>query len=71
MTNSNIRQAKREFILNELKENENNSKTFWKVIREVIPTDKSAGSNDILLKDNGSELKREEVAHFVNDYFIN
>ena len=57
--------------MNELKENENNSKKFWKVIREVIPSDKTVGNNDIFLKDKGTELRHEEVAHFINDYFIN
>ena len=71
VTNTNIRQARREFVLNELKENENNAKKFWKVIRDVIPSDKSPDCKDILLKENGSELKKEEVAYYVNDYFVN
>ena len=71
VTNTNIRQARREFILKELKQNENNSKKFWKVIREVIPSDKSSGKKDILLKSNGDYLNREDVAGYINDYFIN
>ena len=70
-TNSNIRQAKKEFILNELKENENNCKKFWKTIRKVVPSGSSSSSQDILLKDKGSKIDKSEVAGFINDYFIN
>ena len=38
--NANIRQAKRDFILDELDANANKCKEFWQVIREVIPSDK-------------------------------
>ena len=71
VTNANIRQSRREFVLRELEENENNSKKFWKVIRDVIPSDKSSSKRDISLKVNGLELEKEDVAHFINDYFIN
>ena len=70
-TNANIRRAKRDFILDELEANRDNCKKFWKVIREVIPSDKQAVSQDILLKDNGRKLGRNEVAGFINDFFIN
>ena len=69
--NSNVRQAKREFILSELKENENNSKKFWKVIQEVVPSGKKGSKQDIRLRSNGMEIGKEKVAHFINDYFIN
>ena len=69
--NSNIRQAKREFVLSELKEHENNPKKFWKVIKGVIPTKKDSNDSDILLKDNGLQIGRERVAHYINDYFVN
>ena len=60
------------FVVSELKENENNCKKLWKTIREVIPSDKSSPGKDILLKDKGVKLKKDEVAtSFVNDYFIN
>ena len=71
ITNSHIRQAKRDFVLNELKQNENNAKKFWKVIRSVIPSNKSSSNNEILLKDGARKLDRTEVAHFINNYFIN
>ena len=71
ITNTNIRQAKRDFILNELKENENDCKKFWKIIREVLPSDKILDRRDIKLQDGDREIPKEQVAHFINDYFVN
>ena len=70
-TNANIRRAKRDFISDELETNKDNCKKFWKVIMEVIPSDKKPVERDILLKDNGRRLGRDEVAGFINDFFIN
>ena len=36
-----------------------------------MPTDKAANRQHILLKSKGMEVDRREVAHFINDYFIN
>ena len=58
ITNSNIRQAKREFILDELQKNSNNAKKFWKTIREVVPSDKTSHRGDITLKKDGLEMWR-------------
>ena len=70
-TNANIRQAKRDFILDELNAHNDDPKKFWKVIHKVVPSKKSPQSHDILLMNNGKKLGKEEVAHFINDYFIN
>ena len=37
----------------------------------MVPTGKGSKDSDILLKDNGNYLGKEEVAHFINNYFIN
>ena len=71
LVNSNIRHAKREFVLGELKHNENNAKKFWKVIRSVIPSQKTDPSNEIMMKDGARKLERSEVPYFINEYFIN
>ena len=71
ITNSNIRSAKKEFILSELKENENNMKKFWKVIRKVVPTNKSPSDQNILLKKDGERVEKSQVATYINDFFIN
>ena len=70
-TNANIRQAKRDFILDELNAHNDDPKKFWKVIHKVVPSKKSPQSHDILLMNNGKKGGKEEVAHFINDYFIN
>ena len=70
-TNSHIRNAKREFIMNELIENEDNAKKFWKVIRKVIPSNKSSSNHNILLKDKGEKVGKDQVASYINDFFIN
>ena len=66
VTNSNIRQAKRDFVLNQLKQSKNNPKRFWKTIRSVIPHE-----GEILLRDGSRKLERHEVASIIKDYFIN
>ena len=71
VTNTNIRQSKREFILDELHQHAQNPKKFWKTIHKVVPSDKSNKSSDILLKDKGQKLDRESIADFINEYFIN
>ena len=71
VTNSYIRSSKREFVLNELKENDNNVKKFWKTIRKVVPSNKSTTDCSILLKDNGEKIEKGQVATYINDFFIN
>ena len=70
-TNSNIRQAKRDFILGELENNEGNAKKFWEVIRQVIPSGKSSHNKDIMLKVKGVNLEKGQVADHINEFFIN
>ena len=71
VTNANIRQAKREFVLEELDKCNHDSKKFWHTIRSVVPNNKGSSRQDILLKNEGKKLERSEVAHFINDFFIN
>ena len=70
-TNGNIRQAKRDFILKELKHNENNAKKFWKTIKTVLPTGNDGLNNDIMLKLGDDKIDRNNVASFINSFFIN
>ena len=71
VTNANIRQAKRDYILDELQENKSDYKKFWKTIRSVIPSGKETNQRDILLMHDRRKLQREKVAQYVNEYFIN
>ena len=70
-TNANIRAAKKDFIINELNENDSNCKKFWDNIRQVMPNDKGSSRQDILLKDDAKYVERSKVAQHINDYFIN
>ena len=69
--NANIRQAKRDFVLNELDNCKNNSKRVWQTIRSVLPGGKGNAKQDILLKEDGEKVRKEEVAHHINEFFIN
>ena len=71
VTNYNIRIVKKEFVLSELKKNENNPKKFWKVIHTVIPTGKSDSKGEIVLRNGTEKINRTEVPSFINDYFVN
>ena len=70
-TNSNIRSAKREFILNEFEENKSDHKRFWKNIRRVMPDSKGDSRQEIRLTGDDGNVERHETAAFINDYFIN
>ena len=70
-TSLTITLDKRDFILEELRSNENNAKKFWKTVQKVVPSGKSSPNHDILLKDENGRIDRSEVAHFMNNYFIN
>ena len=70
-TNANIRQARKDFVLDELNEHRNDYKKFWKTIRSVIPDDKGSVKQDILLSHNGEKLQKHNVAHYINMYFTN
>ena len=70
LTNARIRQARKDFVLDELRENNSDYKKFWKTIRTVIPSDKGKANRDILLIHEGSKLPKSEVAQYINDYFI-
>ena len=71
VTNANLRRAKREFILSELDGCDTDYKKFWNTIKSVIPSNKGDARQEIMLKDKGDKLDRGEVAHYINDYFIN
>ena len=71
VTNASIRQARKDFVLEELRENKSDYKKFWKTIRTVIPSEKVKANRDILLTHEGRKLPKDEVAQYVNDYFIN
>ena len=69
--NFNIRQAKADFIKDELNSSKNDPKKFWRVINRVFPGKNKLRSNKILLKNNQNRLvKDQSVPDFINDFFI-
>ena len=71
VTNSNIRSAKKEFVIEELNNCNTDCKKFWHTIRSVIPGNKGSSWQDILLKKDGEKVEKKEVAQHINDFFIN
>ena len=71
LTNTNIRQARKDFVLSELEENRDDYKRFWKTVRSVIPNEKGSTKQDISLTHMGQKLAKQDIAHFINNYFIN
>ena len=70
-TNRNIRRAKADFILDKLDLYKGDSACFWKMISRVFPGKNKAKQNKILLKLNDIEVKEENTADFINEFFIN
>ena len=71
VTNANIRSAKKDFVVDKLNNCNADCKKFWHTIRTVIPSNKGNATHDIMLRNNGEKLEKKEVAHFINDFFIN
>ena len=64
-----VRKAKSDFIQNELNENMNDSKKFWRNLKKVIPG-KKLSDNKISLIDSDTNIEIEEpnVTDYINDF---
>ena len=71
-TNAHIRRAKANFIQDNLNLHQNNSKTFWQNIEEVLPSGKAGQSTNISFKDQNQNFiqNNKEMANVLNDFFI-
>ena len=58
VTNANIRNAKKDFIIEELNSCNADCKKFWHSIRSVIPSDKGSSRQEILLKKEGRKMEK-------------
>ena len=69
---SQIRQAKRNFIQNQLNEHWNDSKKIWKEINQILP-DKATKHQNISLidQDTGLEIDNDQTADYINTFFTN
>ena len=65
-----IKNAKSEFIKENLEEYQNDSKMFWKTMSNILPT-KNGKNNKINLKDENGEIINSDknAANFMNDFF--
>ena len=68
-----IKNAKADFITENLREHEGNPKKFWQSIHQVIPGKKSKFKECINLKDQNDKSfqNNEEAANYMNDFFTN
>ena len=70
--NRNIRHAKAGYIIDQLQLHKNNSSKFWKIIKNVVPHNKTKTDLPIkLVDDNNGIIQEEDIADFINDFFIN
>ena len=71
-TQSVIKRAKRDFIKNEISENQNNPKRLWKTLKDLgMPTKVKGGSSNIGLKNDSDEISFDSqfVANKFNNFF--
>ena len=70
LTNTLIKSARAEFIKSQLELKQKDPKGFWKTIKEVISDNKS--NSNISMRDHeGKELSNDDLAEYINDYFVN
>ena len=68
-----LRNAKADFIKENLDNNLGDQKKFWKNIQDVLPSKKKNGNTIIKLVDKnlGNQIKEEDTASYINDFFVN
>ena len=70
--NANIRQAKANFIIQELELSKNDPKKFWRVIKGVFPSKQTKSKGSLSLNDDTNKpICKDEIPNYVNDYFVN
>ena len=71
--NSSVRNAKADFIKDQLRNNEGNSAKFWRNIKQIMPTKKGHKTNTkILLHDNNNmAIQNLNIAEYMNNFFAN
>ena len=68
-----LRDAKAEYIKNNLDNNLGNQKKFWKNIQDVLPSKKKNSNSNIKLADkaSGKQIEDKDTASYINDFFVN
>ena len=68
--NKLVKKAMKTYIYDNLEKHRNNSKNFWKHIKEVIPDNKSMASNISLIDSNSSlPIPEAELPNYINSFF--
>ena len=67
--NNSVKAAKADYVRNELNENKNNPKSFWRNIKQVLP-DQSSGSINIKNPVSNETLPKNLQAQVINDFFV-
>ena len=62
--------TKEEFLKNQVEENRNNPRTFWRKLNNIIGNVKTGQSFTTVFDDNGKKMEKEGAAEFMNNYFI-
>ena len=73
LTQVNIKKAKRNYIKNEIAENQNAPKALWKTLKNIgMPSKAKGGSSNVGLKDEKDEVcfDSEFVANKFNIFFV-
>ena len=68
-----IRNARAEFIKDNLNNNINNKKNFWKNLQDILPSKKGGMKSAIKLRDKntGQFVLENDTASFINHFFVN
>lgn len=69
--NSNIKNSKQNFILNQFESSNNNPNKFWSTVSSLLLQVKSKVIEGVFSKDNGSFLTGYEASQEINSFFIN
>ena len=68
-----LREARADYIKENLDDNMGNQKKFWKNIQNVIPSSKKKKIGILNLTDEntGQDVDEKDTAQFINDFFVN
>ena len=65
----NIRNAKSEFVKEQISENRHDSKKFWNSINKLLPGNTKSKQDITLTDENQVSIKKDITANYMNEYF--
>ena len=69
---SSIRRAKADFVTSELENNKNDTKKFWKNIKDILPLNsKSKKKITLINPEVGEDINDPDTASYINEFFAN